>query len=149
MTLAGFARLGRRDKAALLRAAAAVAIVRAGLHVLPADRLARLLGLPLLLAEQGAAIPASWEDVPVRRRAELRMLGRVLRRRPPRSASPCLQQSLALGLLLRSSRPRLRIGVARDAEGVRAHAWLEAGGRSYFADPLFLPLGVKRAAGFR
>jgi hypothetical protein len=46
----------------------------------------------------------------------------------PRHSS-CLRRALVLGFYVRRARPLLRIGVARDGDEVRAHAWIEVDGR--------------------
>jgi hypothetical protein len=45
----------------------------------------------------------------------------------PRGAS-CLRRALVLGFYVRRARPLLRIGVARDGDEVKAHAWIEVDG---------------------
>lgn len=62
----------------------------------------------------------------------------------------CLPRSLALQALLRrqGAGARLRIGVCREGGALRAHAWVEHGGRPV-ADPedigdTFLPLAAAR-----
>ena len=41
----------------------------------------------------------------------------------------CLRRALVLGFYIRSAHPTLRIGVAKEGDGVRAHAWIEVDGR--------------------
>ena len=41
----------------------------------------------------------------------------------------CLRRALVLGYRVREARPTLRIGVAREGEEIRAHAWIEVDGR--------------------
>lgn len=137
--LGRFVRLRLRDKVALIQVIAILLIVRVGLRILPADRLACLLGVPLAISEAAPAPPASLQAISPNRRREIRMLDSVVRRRPSRSR--CLENSLAIGLILHGAGPRLRIGVAREETTVAAHAWVEAGGRSFLADASFLPLG--------
>lgn len=43
--------------------------------------------------------------------------------RPPFDGS-CLRQALIVGQQLRNRKPRLQVGVLKDSDGVRAHAWL-------------------------
>ncbi len=119
----------------------ALLVAEAGLRLLPADRVGRLLGVPLLRSSRAVARPASLATVPVARHPELRMLGLVLAHRPFRSGSACLRESLGLGLLLRRWQPQLRLGVAREGPSLRAHVWVEADGYSFLADAAFLPLG--------
>jgi hypothetical protein len=133
-------RLPRRDQVALVRAASAILMARVGLRLLPAHRLARLVGAPMLFSDADAAPPAQGEAVPVDRRPEMRMLAALLRHRTFPSRSPCLLQSLSISMLLRRLEPRLRIGVASKDGALRAHAWVEANGHSFLADPSFAPL---------
>lgn len=122
-----------------MRAAGTLVLLRLSLRLLPGDRVAGLLGIPLMLSEDAAAPPATSDTIAGRRRSQIRMLDLLLRHRPSRSR--CLERSLAVAVTLRDSQPCLRIGVAREEGRVLGHAWVEAGGRSYLADPAFLPLG--------
>jgi hypothetical protein len=133
-------RLPPRDQVAFVRAASAILVARVGLQVLPAHRLARLVGAPLLFSDADAPPPARREAVPVDRRPEMRMLAALLRHRTFPSRSPCLLEALSISMLLRRLEPRLRIGVANKDGALRAHAWVEANGHSFLADPSFAPL---------
>jgi hypothetical protein len=133
-------RLSLRDKVALVRAAGAILVARVGLRMLPAHRVAQLVGAPLLFSDADAAPPARWETVPIDRRPEMRMLVALLRHRTTQSGSACLIQSLSISMLLRCLEPRLRIGVASQDGDLRAHAWVEANGHSFLADASFAPL---------
>jgi hypothetical protein len=102
-------------------AALTVAVVRVGLTALPFSTLRRtLLGIgasPLLRRPPGAASAD-----------ELAWAVRAAGRRVPRAT--CLVQALSLELLLARAGhdAELRIGVARDGDGLTAHAWVESGG---------------------
>lgn len=144
--LSGLIRLPVRDKSALVRVAATLMLVRAGLAAMPADRLARLLGVPLDFSDREAAPPAARDSVPAGRRRQIHMLDALLSHRPFRSPVRCLEQSLTVAVILRPAAPRLRIGVARDGHNVMAHAWVEAAGRSFLAQPAFVPLAASAGA---
>jgi Transglutaminase-like superfamily len=143
MTWVKFLRLPHREKIAVMRVLGVVFLVQTGLRVLPADRLARLLGVPLQLSDADAAPPAGAGVISDYRRPELRMLGPVLARLPFRRRSSCLTESLSTGFFLRHMQPRLRLGVGRAGEAVLAHAWVEAANHSFFADAAFRPLGQR------
>jgi hypothetical protein len=87
-------------------------------------RVARWLNVPL---EEGPATsPTASEALGLEcRRA---MMAARLSLRLIHVEPTCLRQSLVAGHLLRSKRPRLRIGAANGPEGFRAHAWLEIDG---------------------
>jgi hypothetical protein len=56
-------------------------------------------------------------------------------------AGDCLRRSLVTGHLLRELDPVLRLGVRRDGQRIRAHAWIEARGVAIDSDPSgFVPL---------
>ena len=46
----------------------------------------------------------------------------------PRKDS-CLRRALVLGFRIRAAHPTLRIGVAKENDEIRAHAWIEVDGR--------------------
>lgn len=145
MSGAGVRALPRQERRALLPVMGALLTVWLGLKVLPADRLARIMRVPMVLCDEEAAVPADWRDLSPAHRAKLRVLAALLRRRPFRSGSRCLQESLTIGILFRRDEPRIRLGVAREGDALRAHAWVEAGGRSFLADPAFVPLAAPLA----
>jgi len=110
----------RRRSAAV--AAIAVVAVRIGLTALPFATLRRVLlrlaESPLLRRPSGAVSPD-----------DLAWAVRAAGRRVPRAT--CLVQALALELLLvrAGHAAELRIGVAREGDGLMAHAWVESDGR--------------------
>lgn len=57
---------------------------------------------------------------------------------------PCLRQSLVLGHILRKEQPLLLIGVRRSGTVVKAHAWLEVGGRTIGGLPGYVPLPLSQ-----
>ena len=63
--------------------------------------------------------------------------------RPGRLPGTCLTRSIVLARVLSvgDGSPAIRLGVRKEADGVRAHAWVEIGGRRYGAHPAFEPLG--------
>ncbi len=87
-------------------------------------RLARFLGVPL---EEGPATsPAISDKLGLECRQALmaaRLSLRIIKAPPT-----CLRRGLIAGHLLRSRRPKLRIGAASDGTSFRAHAWLEISG---------------------
>jgi hypothetical protein len=65
----------------------------------------------------------------------------VVYRRFP-GGGTCLREALVTGHLLRRFDPVLRIGAARDTDGIHAHAWLEVGSSVLgHDDERFSPLG--------
>jgi len=107
--LAAFFALPRGDRLALVKAAATLVLVRGALHVVSIDRLRAWAG-----------------DVGKRSRsADLIIWSvRAAARRVP--GATCLCSALALQRLLSSAGhpSQVHIGVARDATGFIAHAWL-------------------------
>ncbi len=138
--------LPARQKLALLRVLTTLGTVEAGLRFLPADRLSRLVGVPLLLSPAEAEPPARATSFGEDRRPELAMLRRVLPYWPGRWGTPCLRQAFTIGILLRRWGPRLRLGVARRDGQVFAHAWVDVAGQSFLADAAFVPLGDSRGS---
>lgn len=113
-------------------------VVEAGLRCTDVVRLASTLGVPLA---GGAGDPPPCSDLsellPAQRRRMLALdwaLGRWW------APATCLRRALATGFVLRRRSPVLRLGMTAD--GVTAHAWVEAGGRSH--DP-GRPDGIFRA----
>ena len=101
--------------------------VRVGLTLLSFSRLRDALDRLAALGGRGGAHPsASIDDVAWSVGAAARFVPRAT----------CLVQALALEFLLsRSGRPaELRIGVAREDGGLKAHAWIEADGRRFLED---------------
>lgn len=110
--------------ALLPRALVAALVAEVCLNRTELPQLARWLGVPL---EDGpSTTPAASEALGLECRSALMATRLSLRliKVPP----TCLRQSLVAGHLLRSRRPKLRIGASSDADGFRAHAWLELDG---------------------
>ena len=120
-------------------------------RALPADERRLLLGLALLLPAIGCALrclgvrrtyrllggpvasAAVASTVPLAAQASAKRLAQLVdiaSRRGPYNAT-CLRQSLVLWWLLRRRglAAELCIGVAKEGEQVRAHAWVELAGR--------------------
>jgi hypothetical protein len=120
--LRNFSRLSAAEKTLALRAIFWLVLTRAGLRLLPFDRLHTMVaGRPRAGTETDDAWP----------RAVRRAVLRASRSLP---GSSCLAQSLVAERLLRfgGSRARLSIGVAHAGDAPRvtldAHAWVESGG---------------------
>ena len=105
--------VGPMDLARTAAAFAMAVVVEVGLRSLDLPRLSRLLGVPL---DTAPAREAHADDLVV----------------VPHWAfgDSCLRVALVGGFLVRDLAPILRIGVARHHGEVKAHAWLEIGGRS-------------------
>lgn len=94
----------------------------------------RFLSLPTVTRLFGTSLspvrPTSAEPDPTLTMAEARAvrLTNAVMRRWPLGSGACLRRSLVVGHFVRRLRPTLRIGVARDAEAINAHAWLEVPG---------------------
>ena len=116
-----------------VRAIVVAALVEAGLRAVKLPTLARVLGVGLAAsAGRPAVSPGVAESARVARAARfsVALWGRKERR--------CLREALVMGHLLRGSQPVLRLGVARDARGVAAHAWVEVAGCAVAEDPRVL-----------
>lgn len=107
--LATFLALPGGDRLLLLRAAATLVAVRCALHLVSIERLRRWAGH--LRDANRPADPIIWSV-------------RTAARRVP--GTTCLSSALALQRLLSSAGhpSQVHIGVARDASGFTAHAWL-------------------------
>lgn len=124
-----FLALDPRDQVATVALLAGAALAELAVRTVRLPRLAHALGIAL---EDG-------NDTQVRARASARRLGpeavdrraalvdRVYRAWPRHDS--CLRRAILLGFYVRRASPLLRIGVARDGESVRAHAWIEVDGR--------------------
>jgi hypothetical protein len=117
--LSRIAGLSSRQRRLLARAFALLAWFRVGLLALPLDSLLRGIERGSVAARRAdfSPVDAAWA------------VGAVARRVP---GTHCLARSLALHALLRRSgfESELRIGVARAAPGIAAHAWVECGGEA-------------------
>ncbi len=131
----------------LARTAAALLValvVELGLRTMRLPRLARLLGVPLEAAPGPAVEPTELVVVPRWARRRLVATRRALRHSP--YGDSCLRVALVGGFLVRRLDPVLRIGVAKHDGEIRAHAWLEIGGRSLDAGSVdFAPVERLRA----
>lgn len=108
----------------LVRAMALTVVVRIGLSVWPLGRVTRDLRRMALW------LPRRRESTPMYRRRAAWAAHAVGRRFLPER--PCLTQALVLQyLLLRrgDDASELHIGVAKNEEGLQAHAWVERNGR--------------------
>jgi len=120
-------RLARTDRSLVLTAVLWLSVTRFGLWLLPFRVVRRLL------AHAGGS-----RNPPGRSRPSLERIGWALaiaRRVVPHAT--CLPQALAAeALAMRSGHPAdLRIGVIKTAAGrLRAHAWVESGGRVIVGD---------------
>ena len=140
-----YARLGAAERLMILRAIAVLLFVEATIRWVRLPRLARLLGVTFeprseLGAgdQEGLSLPADTTITTKGPAAELHLPVPVamarrsvtrLMRIWPLGAGPCLRESLVLGRLIRDEAPVLRLGVARYGHRLRAHAWVEIGGR--------------------
>lgn len=117
-----------RDYAAVASAMATQARIEWALRRRPLPAIAQVFGVPL---DTGSGMPATEpfaERLTAAERRSLRAARRVLRHWP--WDDTCLRRALATGHVLRHRRPTLRVGVAKTDGEVRAHAWLEIGGRT-------------------
>ncbi len=112
--------LPREDRSHLARAWTYLFVAKAALPVLPLPQVGALLNrLPLGSARDGQALPA----------AHLARLVDVAARNHVRPMT-CLSRSLALRTLLhrQGDEADLRIGVRREEDRLKAHAWVEQAG---------------------
>ena len=113
--------LGSLARLAMLALAAEV-----GIRVLPLPVVARLLDVSLAKPVDRPGV-ATLPDLSAAEVRGIRM-ARALMHRWPWGRGVCLRRSLLLGHVLRRHDPWLRVGVAREDERIRAHAWLEIRG---------------------
>ena len=116
---------GLRRRAFLVRTWATLLAVRAALVLVPFARLRAVLER-FAVPRRRLVARAAREPRPVHRLA--RAVARAGRWVP--SSKPCLTQALVLDVYLRRRglASRIAIGVAREGEGIAAHAWVESGG---------------------
>jgi hypothetical protein len=128
-------RVPLRELPAVVAAVLVAAGVEIGLRTLRLPTLARLAGTPL--RDDDGTPPQVVDRLPLPPRLVLRLraVRRVMRHWP--FGSTCLRLALVSGQRIRSVRPALRVGVAKDADGVRAHAWLDVDGVSLDPEALF------------
>lgn len=104
-------------------------LTEAALRFIPLTAVAPLLGVSVR-PEHGRT--QTLDALPPWALSRVRVVRVVMARWPVDGV--CLRSSLVTGQRLRSLQPALRVGVARSEAEVRAHAWLEVGGRSL--DPM-------------
>lgn len=119
-------RLSTSEKRELLWVCALALLAEIAVKVSSLPRLARALGIELADRPPRSRRPAPPMDSATLDN-KARMVDRVYRHWP--RADSCLRRALVLGFRIRAARPVLRIGVAREQDEIRAHAWIEAGGR--------------------
>jgi hypothetical protein len=110
----------------VLRIAASAVVVEAAVRMLSLATVSRLAGVRLDDTPGGEG--DGWDLLTPDERARGALALRVLAARPFQAT--CLRRSLVLGQLLRHRHPVLRVGVAKNAGVVAAHAWIEIDGRS-------------------
>lgn len=115
------------DWLAAARAAGLAVAVETGLRTVPLPRLARVLGIRLVL-DGGPTTVGDLSAVRLteRERHRLDVTWRVLRHRPFNGT--CLRRALLAARVLRHRHHAVRIGVQKVDGEVRAHAWLELDG---------------------
>ena len=115
-------RIGWRDLFDAAAAAVRLAAVEIGLRMRPVPDVAQRAGAPLDLTP--AVAPTNGATALSEAESRKLVAVRWVARRLPFDDT-CLRRSLAMGHVLRSRGPRLRIGVRRLDGRVLAHAWLE------------------------
>lgn len=126
--LARVTALPLREIPATIVAAVVASGVEVGLRALRLPTLARLAGTPLVTDHGSAPRTADTFPLSPELAQRVRAVRRVMRHWP--FGDTCLRSALVSGQRIRRLHPILRIGVAKDAGGVRAHAWLEVEGIS-------------------
>jgi hypothetical protein len=114
-------------------------VAEVAVRALPLPSVARLFRIELT---DDAPASGSQPELPEWALIRWRVVKRVMRHWPGGGA--CLRQSLVAGSRLRRLRPTMRLGVARAAGRIQAHAWLEVAGWSLdpsAGDYGVLPLG--------
>ncbi|HYC62942.1 MAG TPA: lasso peptide biosynthesis B2 protein [Thermoanaerobaculia bacterium] len=120
------ARLDKAERSLLAETAIVVPLVRVVLTVLPFRLVHRVI----------AAIPHRARASESRTPERIARMVAAVSARVPRAT--CLTQALAATVLLtrHGHRSTLRLGVAKKEDGtLRAHAWLESGGRTLLGGP--------------
>lgn len=126
--VADWCRLPAGQRRAAAGALAVLGVVEVGLRHTDVARLAATLHVPLADGAQAdPPTPSDLSDLPPRLRRRLLGLDWALAHWV--APGTCLRRALATGFLLRHRQPVLRLGMTAD--GVTAHAWVEAAGRSY------------------
>lgn len=118
-------RMSVRDVMSLTYVLGIAVCLEMAIRFVPLRALVRAVGVSLTTTPtSGIADRPSLTQVEHRR---LRW-ARAIMARWPFGAGTCLRRSLVIGHVVRRLEPTVRIGVARDGEGVGAHAWLEVPG---------------------
>ncbi len=124
--LSRFRALGGSERRLLVRAALWLPAVDLGLRTVGFARVRRRLERPGREPADGPVTPERW--------AEAESIARLVVAAARHHLYPmtCLRRALVLERLLaeRGIPSRLRIGVRKDAQGFRAHAWVECDGRA-------------------
>jgi hypothetical protein len=141
-----FARLPAADRLFLLRAACLQLAAALALRLRPLSTLTAALERRAERSRRAAAVPPSSAELD--RWAELVSLAD----RHGLLPASCLQRALILGWIMsgRGMRPSIRISVAKQAQALQAHAWVETPApspRRYFADDEFVPLAPAVTSG--
>lgn len=128
-------RLPWRFRRATLRVFCVVIAVEIGLRLFAIDRLAAIIGVPLVVDDTDSP-PIDRDDVSVLSPAEQTsywavswVMDRWL------FDGTCLRRALTFGWIVRRRHPILRLGML-DKEGTIAHAWIEVEGHAFNAQPL-------------
>jgi transglutaminase superfamily protein len=119
-----FFRLSAADQLSIIAVLPLAVAVELGLRIFLLPTLARLAGAELAKKAEPPT-HAPFDLLPSEARL-VRATTLVFRNWPFQGA--CLRQSLVLGFLLRSRKPVLQIGVAREDGALQAHAWIEVQG---------------------
>jgi hypothetical protein len=125
------------------RALALAAVVEWRVRRTPIRALAADLGVPL--ADDGRPKAPPMGTLPGWVELRLRAVDLVFKLWRFGPAGDCLRRSLVTGHLVRELQPVLRIGVRREGQQVRAHAWVEVRGVAIDSDPSgYVPLEARR-----
>lgn len=127
--VAAWFRLPLRDLVGTAVAAIVLVVAEQRLRTSDISRVAGLFRVPIAFEDRPAAPNGDDSALSDNERRRIRQAEWVLARW--RYPATCLRRSLIVGLILRSRRPVLRLGLMPD--GLTAHAWVEAEGRSYWA----------------
>ena len=128
-------RLPARFRLVTFRVAMIVVGVEIGLKFFPIDRLAALMGVPLVV-DDASDPPVGRDDLSILTPAEQSsywavswVMDRWL------YDGTCLRRALTFGWIVRRRNPVLRLGML-DKEGTVAHAWIEVHDRAFNAQPV-------------
>ena len=119
------------EKVELVQLVALALAAEVAVRTTPLPLLTRRLGIAL--DDESRLSPAEGDRARSRRipsgtiAKRAASVDRLYRAWPRRDS--CLRRALVLGFRVREARPTLRIGVARDGDEIRAHAWIEIDGR--------------------